>query len=162
HQREVWGLTLALEAVALVLVALVPVRREQLSRAAERVGLFAGALAVLLALATRTFPTDPLHTFTSLSLTAGALALALGKRDAGWFTGFQAGLAVTVVCAIAAWARPEGWPDEVGAWQAYGLGLAALALGLLGLRRACESSARLRAMLPVTWPGLDRLLLGGV
>jgi hypothetical protein len=161
EQHEVWGLTLALEALALVLASVALRRQEDLSRALERVALLGGALALPLTLSAGNFPSQPLHTFTALALSGGALVLALARRDAGWFTGFQTGLAVTVVCAITAW-TPSDWLAEMGRWQVYGLGLALLGLGLVALRRSMESTDRLRDLWPGTWPGLDRLLLGGL
>lgn len=83
------------------------------------------------------------------------------------FTGFQAALSLSVVLAVTAWVRQQTWVVEQGfdfwnPWslQAYGIGLAVLALAWVIARLVARGTATAQALLePPEWPALDRVML---
>jgi hypothetical protein len=161
---ELWGLVLAAETLALVIGAVVlgEKRLAPLPAALGRVGLFTGALAVLLALVSGNFPRDPTHTVTALAFSLALLVQALHSRSEGWFTAFQAALIGAVLCLVSTIAWRRGWQLDERGVQAYGVGLALLSLLWVGARKAMVGWETLEGLLPTTWPGLDRLLLGAL
>jgi hypothetical protein len=181
HEFALWGVVLALESLALAATGSwrqvwnLPMKTASsklaateegllapLARAAGQVALFTGALALLTALTSGSFPHAGLHTATTAVLSLALLLPALQRRSSGWFTAFQAGLIVTVLCAVTALAHPRGWLADARGPQAYGVGLALLSLAWVGARRAMVGRPMLESLLPRLWMGLDRLLLGGL
>jgi hypothetical protein len=163
QRLDSWGLVLAAETLVLALAATGRANRlAPLTTAAGRLALFAGALALLLATFSSTFPHGPVHTATGLLLSLAVLVQALRQTSRGWFIAFQAALAVTVLCAVTALARPRGWLLDDRALPVYGIGLALLSLAWVAARRLMALRPSLHALLPDSWPGIDRLTTAAV
>src|SRR5208282_3469545 len=98
------------------------------------------------------------------------LMLACRRRWPGLFAAFQGALAVGVVfgCLRVLQAQPwftDDWAGllaDVRSWQAYGIGLGALALGWVLVRFGLQKNERAWALLEPGWPAGDRLLLGAL
>ncbi len=181
HQLALWGVVLAVEALALATVGswrqvwnlpFPPASSKlaateegllaALGRAAGQVALFTGSLALLLAMFSGTFPHAVEHTITTAVLSLALLVPALRRRSPVWFTAFQAGQIVTVLCAVTALAHRHGWLGDARGPQAYGAGLALLSLAWVAVRRTMIRRPALEGLLSQSWMGLDRLLLGGL
>jgi hypothetical protein len=181
HQLALWGVVLAVEALMLAaagswrqvwnlpifpasskLAATEEGMLAALAKGAGQVALLTGALALLLAVFSGTFPHAVEHTITTAILSLALLVPALRLRSPAWFTAFQAGLIVTVLCGVTALAHPRGWLDDARGAQAYGAGLALLSLAWVAARRTMGRQPGLESLLPRSWMGLDRLLLGGL
>jgi hypothetical protein len=163
QRHELWAVVLAGETLVFAVAAVGRGGRlAPLSAAAGRLALFAGALALLLAVFSPAFPHGPIHTATTLLLSAAVLVQSLRERSAGWFAAFQVALAGSVLCAVTAVARPRGWLLDERALPAYGVGLALLSLAWVAARRLMALRPSLDALLPASWPGVDRLTTAGV
>jgi hypothetical protein len=174
---SLWGVVLAVEALALAAIGSwggIPIlpyavagsescpTKNPLARAAGQVALFTGSLALLLAVFSGSFPHAIEHTYATAILSLALLVPALQRRSSGWFTAFQAGLIVTVLCAVTALADPRGWLADARGPQAYGVGLALLSLAWVVARKAMTGWPAVESLMPRSWIGLDRLLLAGL
>jgi len=103
-------------------------------------------------------------------LAAFWLAVALVERWPVVFAAFQAALAVAVGYGVTAWLEGQAWVSadypaalcDPRSLQAYGIGLAVLALGWIGLRIALQPLPAMRDMLEPGWPAVDRVLLAAL
>ena len=95
------------------------------------------------------------------------LALAWRQRQSVLFAAFQSGLVVAVLFGVVRILQEQPWftnklespVNDIRAWQAYGLGLGALALTFVASRFLLQRSERAWKLLE---PGWSRWLLGGL
>ncbi len=127
--------------------------------AAERVGILTGSLALLLVGVSHGLLYDITHTWTFAILSLALVLEAVQRRSQSWFVAFQAGLILTVVSAVTAFAHPLGWLADARGPQAYGVGLAVLSLAWVAARRVMARRSSLMVLLPSSSIGLDRLTL---